>query len=299
MSSVAGTDIEKNEYSKFVIKLVKQITDIIFDNLKYVLRHEIEAAIIERLRKPLDLFRELEKRDFVGHGNLDGLRKLLEMIQEPGLVSMLDNFASSCGISPSKAIAKPTTENHLEIDGYYLKIAGGQHYNRESVGEYVEIPSGSSYALVITNLNWHRCRCEIKIDGHDVLPESIINPIQTVVIERPYQRNGRFKFLALDHAPPGSGINKWKNENGLVEVTFTPERNDMKIICNERNGILKCRVLWCSNETTDVGLRKMIVSVFYFHEATLFSLHFGCKPIGQRNIKLTEYGRLSFANLKL
>jgi hypothetical protein len=69
MSSVAGTDIKKNEYSKLVIKLVGEVTDI-FANLKYVLvlRHEIEAATIEKLRKPrrkpLDLFKELEKRDF-------------------------------------------------------------------------------------------------------------------------------------------------------------------------------------------------------------------------------------------
>ena len=68
MSSVADSlvlIIEKNEYSKFVIKLVKEITDI-FDNLKYVLRHEIKAATIEKLRKlrrkPLNLFKELEKR---------------------------------------------------------------------------------------------------------------------------------------------------------------------------------------------------------------------------------------------
>jgi hypothetical protein len=290
---VAGTDIQNKKYTKFVIALVDEITGDIFDKLKYALRCVIPSATMERLRKPLDLFKELEKREIVGPGNLNRLRELLEIVKEPDLVSMLENFTSSFGISPSKAIARPKFKNCLMMNSYSLSVKGGQHYSNESVGEYVELASGSSYALVIENVTLSRCRCTIKIDGHVVFPGSIINPWQIVTIERPHQRNGTFKFVALDHAPPGSGINKWKPENGLVEATFTPERADMTIFCHESS--ICCGIFRCSNETTDVGLRNMIKSylvyvLMNFDEVMAFSLHFGCKPIGQRNIKLTEYG---------
>ena len=288
MSSVAR--IKKKEYTKFVLKLVNEITNSIFEKLKYALRDDIPSATMEKLQTPLNLFKELEKREIVGPENLGRLRELLEMSQEHDLVTMLDIFDGSCEVASSKAVAKPAIKNYLKMDGYYLQIKGGQHYNNESVGEYVEVPSGSGYALVIKNLNLNRCLYTIKIDGHVVCPGSIINPRQSVTIERPYQRNGKFKFFALDHSPPGSGVSKWRNENGLVEVTFTPERPDIKIDCYAGDGFWQKIPLLCSNQTTDVGLRKMISSAFHFDESTAISVHFGFKPIGQRNIKLTEYG---------
>ena len=288
MSSTAR--VQKKEYTRFILKLVNEITSSIFEKLKYALRDEIPSATMEKLKTPLNLFKELEKRELVGPENLEKLRELLEMCQERDLVSMLDVFDGSCGVSASKAVAKLPIKNYLKMDGYYLQIKGGQHFNKEFVGEYVEVKSGGSYALVVKNLNLNRCRCTIKIDGHVVCPGSIINPRQSVTIERPYQRNGKFKFFAVEHTPPGSGVNKWRSDNGLVEVTFTPERPDMNIDCCAGDGFWQKISLPCSNQTTDVGLRKMISSAFHFDEATTFSVHFGFKPIGQRNIKLTEYG---------
>jgi hypothetical protein len=293
MTNVAGTgsDVQTKKYTKFIIALVDEITSDIFDKLKYALHYVIPSATMEKLLNPLDLFKELEKRHIVGPENLDELRDYLEMIQEQDLMFMLDNFACSCGISRSKATAKKPLKNYLIMNHYYLKIKGGQHYSSESVGEYVELTSGNSYALVVKNPLFHRCRCTIKIDGHVVFPGYIINPRQSVTIERPCQRNGKFRFFSLEHAPSGSGINKWKSENGLVEVTFTPERADMTVVCRVSNeNCSRCLPLTCSNQTTDVGLLKMILSAFHFLEAMAFSVHFGCKPIGHRNIKLTEYG---------
>ena len=289
MASVACSETRKKEYTKFVIKIVKKITSDIFDKFKYVLRNKVEAATMEKMRNPLDLFQELERRDLIGPENLTGLRELLEMSGEPDLVSMLEDFGSSLGMSLSKAVAKSC--NSLWMNGYCLQITGGKHYNKESEGEYVEVKSGSNYGLVIKNFEFHRCLFAIKIDGHVVLPESNINPYQEISIDAPYQRRGNFHFFALSHAPSASGINRWKNENGLVEVTFTPERKDMMIICRfDDGGSVTCKFLSCSNETTDVSLRGMISSVLNLDETKPFSVHFGCKPIGQRNIKLTQYG---------
>ena len=107
ITSVAGTgsDVQTKKYTKFIIALVDEITSDIFDKLKYALHHVIPSAIMEKLRNPLDLFKELEKRHIVGPENLDELRNLrdyLEMIQEQDLMFMLDNFACSCGISQSR-----------------------------------------------------------------------------------------------------------------------------------------------------------------------------------------------------
>ena len=289
MATVPGLDIQRRKYTKFILELVNEITTDIFDKLKYALRYDIPKATMEKLRKPLDLFKELEKSGIVGPDDFDRLRDFLEMINEQQLVSMLDSFARSRGISPSTtAIAKQPLKNYLMMDGYYLHVKGAQHYNNEAVGEYVELTNGSSYALVIKNIHFHRCRCTIKIDGHIVFPGAVINPRQSITIEHPWQRDGQFKFYSIEHAPTGSGINKWKSENGLVEATFTPERADMIIACRVSNGDF--RTLTCSSETTDVALREMILSVFHFDETMAVSVHFRCKPIGQRNIKLTAYG---------
>ena len=291
MATIPGLDIQRRKYTKFIIDLVNEITSDVFDRLKYALRYDIPKAIMEKLLKPLDLFKELEKCGIVRPDNLDRLREFLEMINEQELVLMLDNFTRSRGISQSTtAIAKQPLKNFLIMDQCYLQVKGAQHYNDEALGEYVELTSGSSYALVIKNIHFHRCRCAIKIDGHVVFPGAIINPRQSITIEHPCQRNGKFTFFSIDHAPAGSGINKWKSENGLVEATFTPERADMTILCRVSNEEYK--TLTCSNETTDIGLRRMILSVFHFDETMAVSVHFGCKPIGQRNLKLTAYGML-------
>ena len=291
MATIPGLDIQRRKYTKFILNLVNEITSDVFDKLKYALRYDIPKAIMEKLQKPLDLFKELEKCGIVRHDNLDRLRELLEMINEQELVSMLDNFTGSRNISQSTtAMAKQLLKNYLMMDGYYVHVKGAQHYTSEAVGEYVELSNGNSYALVIKNIHFNRCRCMIKIDGHIVFPGAIINPRQSITIEHPCQRNGKFTFFSIDHAPAGSGINKWKSENGLVEATFTPEKADMTILCRVSNEDYK--TLTCSNETTDIGLRKMILSVFHFDEMMAVSVHFGCKPIGRRNLKLTAYGML-------
>lgn len=99
MSSAAR--IKKKEYTKFILKLVNEITNSIFEKFKYALRDDIPSATMEKLQTPLNLFKELEKREIVGPENLGRLRELLEMSQERDLVSMLDIFDGSCEVASS------------------------------------------------------------------------------------------------------------------------------------------------------------------------------------------------------
>lgn len=290
--------IQEETYKVFILNLVKYITKETFNKLKYFLDKKIGCATMEKLQDPLDLFKELERRDIVGHENLDKLRDLLVKIQEPNLVSMLDSFAYSCGIylgmSQPKVIAKPPAQNYLEMDGYSVKIQEGQHYGIEENGEFVELPSGSNYSLCIGNANTSRCRLDIKLDGHVVIPEIIVYPKEVAIFEGPSQATGLFTFFALDHAPPGSGINKWKNENGLVEAKFTPEKADMLIrACYVEAGYHRSIPLTCSYEATDVSLYRMIEQWLDGETGfTVYGQGFS-KPISKsNNTKLVNYGTL-------
>lgn len=121
-----------------------------------------------------------------------------------------------------------------------------------------------------------------------------MNPYEKNTIERSTTQAKKFKFYAIADAPQESGINRWPSEqNGVIEVVFTPEKADMKIICVGAYGMssiapMSTRAITCSFETTDSEFRTMALKSFNADCGTI--LLDGWKPLGNRNMRLIEYG---------
>ncbi len=274
-------DFEK--YRRFLLDIAYELTSEDLAKLGYILPKEIPAGKIETLLKcRLELFEELERGRHIGPGNLEYLHKLLKAIYREDLANEVEKFDSS-----RKARLRPKSINYVENSGYRLSISGGKHLVNDESDDFVYLRSGENYELVITNLNNHRARCKVKIDGHVIFPGLIVKAGMGITLDRPCHTAGRFKFFAVKDAPRDSGIDARNTEkNGCIQVTFTPEVDKMKIICDIGDG--RFYSVTCSVNTTDVEFHSLISRKFSCQTATILTAF--CKPLGKRNVKLVDYG---------
>ncbi len=274
-------DSENKDYRRFLLDIAYNLT---FDerlNLEYLFN--IPPGIRETLREcKSGLFEELERGGHIGPGNLKSLQKSLKAISREDLANEVEKFDSS-----RKARLTPKSINYVENSGYRLSISGGKHLVNDDGDDYVYLRSGENYELVITNLNNHRARCKVKIDGHVIFPGLIVKAGMGITLDRPCHTAGRFKFFAVKDAPRDSGIDaRNTEENGCIQVTFTPEVDKMKIICDIGDG--RFHSVTCSVNTTDVKFHSLISRKFSCQTATILTAF--CKPLGKRNVKLVDYG---------
>src|SRR5712664_927417 len=104
----------------------------------------------------------------------------------------------------------------IKVDGKVL---------RES-SDRVELPFGSEYSVMLKNLDTVRMQAQISIDGQDASGWLVVQPGESVDVERFYRQNSergnRFKFIERtqrieDHRGVGA-------EDGLVRVEFRREK---------------------------------------------------------------------------
>lgn len=88
---------------------------------------------------------------------------------------------------------------------------------------YVELCDKQTYTLTLASTNSKRCRALVKIDGKEVGAWQL-EPFDRIILERPADSEKLFTFFKTSTAPSGSGIKPRIKENGLVQVTFTPEK---------------------------------------------------------------------------
>ena len=274
-------DSEDEEYRRFILDIAYKLTSTDRLELGYYLK--IPPGKRETLHEcRLGLFEELERRGHIGPGNLEFLRKPLKAISREDLANEVEKFNSS-----GKARLTPKSINYVENSGYRLSISGGKHLVNDESDDFVYLRSGENYELVITNLNNHRARCKVKIDGHVIFPGLIVEAGMGITLDRPCHTAGRFKFFAVKDAPPDSGIDSRNSEeNGCIKVTFTPEVDKMKITCDI--GDHRFYSVTCSVNTTDVEFHSLISHKFNCLTATV-QIGF-CELLGKRNVKLVDYG---------
>ncbi|CAH1261300.1 CFLAR [Branchiostoma lanceolatum] len=116
----------------------------------------------------------------------------------------------------------PKAQNYLETGGYRVGIVGGKHYEIDEE-EFVEMDHGSSYRIRLTNTHPRPCDAQLAIDGKEVGTWRL-DPHQEVELERPEDEQMCFSFFSTRMAPAEAGIRRGEEENGLVQVTFTPEK---------------------------------------------------------------------------
>ena len=284
MCSESATSNQKSrKYRAFLLQLGQNLKNDDLKDIKFVLRGEIPARKLDQINQPCELFTSLEEHGLLGLDKLAELREYLEAIDRPNLINMLDEFDNA----NTKYPLKPKSENCLEKDAYSVSIQNGRHFET-SLGEYVEVRSGSTYGLTLSNQNNQRCNVDIEIDGHDIFPGSLmLRPKETCTLQRPSREKKKYKFFAIRDAPPDSGINKWRNaKNGLIQITFTPERADMKITCVAPGS--GTQTLSCSTEILDTEFIEIVSEIF--NSAAVTVMLPGCKPLAKRRTKLVQYG---------
>ena len=272
------------QFRTSILHIANELTVFDCANLAYVLHGTIPAGKIEASStRPSGLFEELERGGYIGPENLQILRDLLKAINRQDLVFEVDKFDSS-----RKPRLRPKSVNYVESSGYRLRVDGGEHLVNDNGDDYVLLRGGQSYKLVIKNSNSHRCICEIRIDGRVIFPGLVIEAEDEVTLDRPSNTDGQFKFFAVRDAPPDSGIDQRNTEeNGCIQVTFTPEVAKMKITCYIGEG--EVRLATCSLNTTDIEFHQWISSLFSYCDAATVLIN-GWKPLGKGNIKLVDYG---------
>jgi hypothetical protein len=97
--------------------------------------------------------------------------------------------------------------------------------------QYVALPHNSEYSISLSNQSNRYCDATVMTDGHSV-GTFRINPYNSVHVERPLAHDKRFVFLKENTSMAReAGLIMGRSQNGLVSVTFSPEkRND------DRNG---------------------------------------------------------------
>ena len=282
-SEIVISNQKSRKYRAFLLQLGQNLKNDDLKDIKFVLRDEIPARKLDQINQPCELFTSLEEHGLLGPDKLAELREFLEAIERPKLMEMVNEFEDA----DTKYPVKPKSENRLEKDGYSVSVKNGRHFET-SQGEFVEVRSGSTYSLTLANKNNHRCSIKLEIDGYDMFPDSFIfGPKQSFTLQRPSREKKKFKFFAIRDAPPESGINKWRNaKNGLIQVTFSPERADMKITCVAPDS--GTQTLSCSTEILDTEFLQMVSKVF--NNAVVTVMLPECKPLAKRGIKLVKYG---------
>ena len=105
---------------------------------------------------------------------------------------------------------------------YELNIEGGQ----KDLNGYVVMQHGQHYKVSMRNKTNKRCQASLTIDGKHIA-DYIINSYQTISIERPVDSIKKFTFYRTDVSyptPAQTGIIAGKYQNGVIEVTFIPEK---------------------------------------------------------------------------
>lgn len=107
------------------------------------------------------------------------------------------------------------------LNNFSVQIPEGN----ENVSGYVEMKHGKQYKIQLRNFHNVDCDAEVSIDGQ-VIGCFRINAKGSLSLERPVNDNGKFTFYESGTIEANKAQIKSGNSfNGLISVTFTPEKN--------------------------------------------------------------------------
>ena len=113
----------------------------------------------------------------------------------------------------------------MYLNDFSLVIPQG----RERPGGYVEIEHGTQYTLRLRNNHGVNCDARVEVDGKEV-GVFRIGAHDSIVLERPSHDTGKFTFYKVNSREGKSiGLRKGDSNLGLISVTFTPEKERVKI----------------------------------------------------------------------
>lgn len=114
----------------------------------------------------------------------------------------------------------------MQYNSYEVKVLSNSESLLEVENGYVLITHGTVYYLEINNKSHRRCNVRVEIDGK-LQGEWRLNAKQKGIVERPVDDRGCFTFYRKN-STEGNVIGldniEDKNDLGLIQVTFTPEK---------------------------------------------------------------------------
>ena len=84
--------METTDFRTFLLRISDHITEEKLKQLKYLCSDDIPEGDLEKISSPLDLFRDLERRQMIRIDNLSFLKKLLEDVTYFQLATKVDEF---------------------------------------------------------------------------------------------------------------------------------------------------------------------------------------------------------------
>ena len=84
--------MESNNFKTFLLRLSDHITERKLSELKYLCSDYIPEGDLEKISSPLDLFRELQRRQMIGIDNLSFLQELLSDVMYIQLANKVGDF---------------------------------------------------------------------------------------------------------------------------------------------------------------------------------------------------------------
>ncbi len=114
----------------------------------------------------------------------------------------------------------------MKLGKYELRINGC--VNEDTAG-YVDMRSGASYSVIMKSSAAKRTAAELRIDGKNVGTFSL-GAFSSAELERPLNENMKFTFYKTgsDGYVKSEAYKISKHDEGLVTVTFTPEKESQQ-----------------------------------------------------------------------
>lgn len=104
---------------------------------------------------------------------------------------------------------------------FVASIKCGGKILREN-GEYVTLPFGSEYSILLKNLHTRKALINIDIDGTRVFSNLVVYPNQTAELKRYQNKDNRFKFI--EKTQEISDYRGDKIDDGFIRVEFKFEK---------------------------------------------------------------------------
>lgn len=113
----------------------------------------------------------------------------------------------------------------MYLNDFSVRIPQGT----ETPGGYVELEHDTRYTLVLRNNRNTQCDARVEIDGQHVGTWRLYSH-QSITLEHPASDDGHFTFYKLGTKEARQSNLNGSNANlGLVKVTFTPEKEEIRI----------------------------------------------------------------------
>lgn len=129
-----------------------------------------------------------------------------------------------CGNPSGSKMHDGFTNNESAM--WHEKLVQWGEVIRRGGHRYIEVPHNEEYAIHLSNNRSTKCDAAVRVDGRDIGTFRVASH-GSLTIRRPAGEDRKLIFVREGSAEGrGAGVTPGVHENGLIEVTFTPEKRN-------------------------------------------------------------------------